>query len=90
MAEIKVTKLESASKLNKRELYASIAYMYPQYTLKQVQALPARDVILLYDQARKLQAMNYINLVHIAAAPHTDKGKAVKSLLNEFQKILKD
>lgn len=89
MAKIKVAKLPSASKMSKREMYATIAYFYPQYKLKEVQKLPARDVVLLFETAKKLQAANYVNMTQISAAPHTKKGQGVKQLLNEFRKIAK-
>lgn len=89
MAEIKVAKLPSASKMSKRELYATIAYFYPQYTLQEVQELPGRDVILLFDTAKRLQAANNVNLTQIAAAPHTSKGRGVSKLISEFRKIAK-
>ena len=66
-------------------LLASLCYHYPQYTLKQVKRMPYKDVVLLLQQAHREQAALYYNLTQIAAAPHSEKGKSVKKLLNHFK-----
>lgn len=70
----------------KREIYSEVAYYYPQYTLEQVQALPARDITLLLKTARRMKAMENFNLLQIVAAPHTKKGQGVKKLSDYFKK----
>lgn len=70
----------------KRELYASVAYSYPQYTLEQIEKMPARDVELLIKVARRMEANKMYNMTQIVAAPHTHKAKAVKKLLDHFTK----
>lgn len=69
-----------------REIWASVCYYYPQYTLKEASLLSKRDIALLLSTARRLEATRMRNLVQIAAAPHTEKGKGVKALLDFFQK----
>lgn len=88
---VKVQQIEQDSnKLSKRDLYARVAFYYPQYTLKQVQKLPSRDVKLLLTTANKIEAARMYNLTSIAAAPHSKKGKNVTSLLNHFKSIVND
>jgi len=70
----------------KREVYAEVAYYYPQYTLEEVQNLPARDISLLLQTARRLKAMENFNLVQIVASPHTKKGQGVKKLSDHYKK----
>lgn len=81
-----VTIDDSASGGKKRELYAEVCYFYPQYTLKEVAQLPARDVKLLLKVARRQEALRNFNLVQIVASPHTKKGMGVKKLSDYFKK----
>lgn len=90
MADIEVQKLPSKSKSSKRELYARVCYFYPQYTLKDVEHLPQRDVILLLRVANQIEALRMLNLTQIAAAPHTKKGMGVKKLTTHFKKEAKN
>lgn len=71
-----------------RELFATVAFHYPQYTLKDVEALPYRDVKLLMKIAERINADKYLTLTQIAASPHTEKGKGVKNLIDHFKKII--
>lgn len=88
MAEIAVKKVQSKDRAyKKRDLYATVCYYYPQYTLQQVQKLPARDVQLLLEVAHRIQAQNMYTLTQIAAAPHSKGGKGVEKLLDHFKKI---
>ncbi len=89
MAEVRVKKLaQSASGgISKRELYATVAYHYPQYTLKEVAQLSGRDVALLLKVAQKEQASQMHSLTLIAQAPHSKKQENVKRLLNHFKKL---
>lgn len=90
MADIRVKKVVPVNgKLSKRELYATICYHYPQYTLKEVASLPARDVQLLFRTFQKQQAILLLNLTQIAAAPHTEKGKGVASLIEQYKEASK-
>ena len=72
-----------------REIWATVAYYYPQYTLKEASKLPARDIKLLIKTAKKLEAQKMFNLTQIAAAPHTKKGEGVKKLSEHFKRLAK-
>lgn len=89
MADIQVARVEP-KKLSKRELYAQVCYHYPQYTLKEVEKMPYRDVALLLKVANKVEAMRLVNLTQIAAAPHTKNGTGVKKLTEHFKKVAKN
>lgn len=89
MAVIQVAKIP-VKQASKRELYAMVAFYYPQYTLAEVQKLPARDLLLLIRTAQKLEATKMYNLTQIAAAPHSKKGMAVKRILEHFKKLARD
>jgi hypothetical protein len=71
-----------------REIYATVAYHYPQYTLQDVANMPYRDVKLLLKIAERIQADKYLTLTQIAASPHTEKGKGVKNLVEHFKRII--
>jgi hypothetical protein len=86
MAVIKAASLERETR-SKREIYAEVCYYYPQYTLKDAQLLPARDIALLLVTAHRVEARNNYNLTQIAAAPHTKKGEGVKKLLDHFKQV---
>lgn len=73
-----------------RQLYATVAYYYPQYTLKAVANMPYRDVLLLIKTATRIEAERMYNLTQIASAPHSKNGKGVKQLLDHFRKTLKE
>lgn len=77
---------ETAKKLTKREMWATVAYHYPQYTLKDASKLSARDIKLLLRVANKIKAQDKYDLTQIAAAPHTKKGSGVKKLTEFFKK----
>ena len=83
---IKAKSVGSKKETQKREVYAEVAYYYPQYTLEAVSQLPARDITLLLNTAKKLKAMEMYNLVQIVASPHTKKGQGVKKLSDYFKK----
>lgn len=92
MVKVKVAKVEdysTSAKVTKRELYATIAYYYPQYTFKEAGELKARDLYQLLNTARKLESVRYLNLVQIVASPHSKKGKAVKDLIKHYEEIIK-
>lgn len=92
MAEVKVAKVVSDAKSNssKRELYAMVAFYYPQYTLKEASLLPARDLYLLLKIANKMEAIRNLNMTQIIASPHSKKGASVNKLIQHFNKIIKE
>ena len=71
-----------------RRTYALVCYYYPQYKLEDVEQMPARDVNLLISTAHKQKAIEYMNHVQIAAAPHTKKGEGIKKLIDAYKKIV--
>lgn len=88
MAEIKVKKVTGKDLgFSKRELYATVCYYYPRYSLVEVQNLPGRDVQLLLKTARKIEAQRMYNLTQITAAPHSRKQVNVKKLIDYFKKM---
>lgn len=93
MVKVKVAKLEDADvgrKGKKRELYAMVAYYYPQYTFVEASKLKARDLLLLIKTAQKMKAVEYLNLTQIVAAPHSSKGAAVKKCIERYKDLAKD
>lgn len=69
-----------------RELWATVCYHYPQYTLEEASKLTMRDIKLLLKVAEKIKARDKFELTQIIAAPHTKKGSGVKKLSEYFQK----
>lgn len=86
MAVVKAKSVGKPDQQQKREVYAEVAYYYPQYTLEEVSRLPARDIRLLLKTAKRLKAVELYNLVQIVASPHTKKGQGVKKLSDYFKK----
>lgn len=87
MAEISVASVPQ-KKRSKRELYAQVCYHFPQYTLKQVSDMPARDISLLIKVASKIEGLRMLNLTQIAAAPHSKNGSGVKKLTEHFKRVI--
>ena len=75
-----------AQKTSNRELWATICYYYPQYTLEDAKKLSIRDIRLLLKIAAKKEAEKYLQLTQIVASPHTKKGQGVKQLTNYYKK----
>ena len=73
-------------KTSNRELWATVCYHYPQYTLEEASKLSMRDIKLLLRIAEKINAKDKFELTQIVAAPHTKKGSGVKKLTDYFQK----
>lgn len=89
MATIKVASVTApVKKINARALLAELCFYYPQYTLAAARRLPAKDVMLLLNTARKKDGEKYYNLTQIAAAPHTKKGSGVKSLSDRYRRAM--
>lgn len=92
MAKVKVASVDkpASTKNTKRDLYAMVAYYYPQYTFKEAENLKARDLNILIKTAQKLKAVEYLNLTQIAAAPNSEKGKAVGKLIESYKSIIRN
>jgi hypothetical protein len=87
MARVRAQQVPTeAVSINKREMYATVCYYFPQYTLRQVAKLPFRDVKLLIKTAQRIEAGKMYNFTQIAAAPHTKKMQSVKKLSEHFKK----
>lgn len=86
MARVEVQRVPQ-KRTAKREIYATVCYYYPQYSLKQAEKLSARDIKLLLDTATKIEATQMHNLLQISAAPHSKGGKAVQTLSEHFKKL---
>lgn len=69
-------------------MLARLCFYYPQFTFNQARTMPAKRVNLLLEEAYRIEAERMAQLVQIAAAPHTDKGKGVKKLTNHYQRIV--
>lgn len=69
-----------------RETWATLCYYYPQYTLQSASQLSVRDIKLLIKIAEQKEAERMFYFTQIAAAPHTEKGKGVKTLQEHFRK----
>lgn len=70
------------------DLLTRVCYFYPQYTLDTVEELTEGQVTALLVQAEKQRAIEFYNQTMIAAAPHTKKGKLVKTLIEQYKKIV--
>lgn len=77
---------EQSHQATNRELWATICYYYPQYTLEEASRLSIRDIKLLLKIAEKLEAQKMLAFTQIAAAPHTKKGQGVKKLTDYYKK----
>lgn len=83
---VKPVRPVKAQKTSNRELWATICYYYPQYTLEDAKKLSVRDIRLLLRIADKKEAEKYLQLTQIVASPHTKKGQGVKQLTNYYKK----
>lgn len=72
--------------ISNRKLWARVCYFYPQYTLEEASKLTVRDIKLLLNTAKEIEAEKNFELVQIVAAPHTEKGKGVRQLSNLYKK----
>ena len=89
MARISVQKINSDSPgVTKRRVYATVAYYYPQYTMKQVSKMSVRDINTLISTVNKIEAQRMLQLTRIVAAPHTEKGKEVQKLISEYTEAM--
>jgi len=87
---IKVKQLQSqkAAGFDSLEILATFCYYFPQYTLQEARSLPYRHINRMLKVAMKHKALEYLNLTQIASAPHTEKGKGVTELINNYKEQL--
>lgn len=88
MPIVKVQKLPKKKSASFQSILYSFCYFFPQYTYNEARLLPAKRVISMLNAARREKAREYLNLLRIATAPHTDKGTGVKNLTEEFSDII--
>ena len=67
-------------------LLATFCYYFPAYTLKEARKVPYKHIVLMLEQAKRLQSSDYYNLLQISVAPHTEKGSGIKTLNESFMK----
>jgi hypothetical protein len=82
-----------AQKIPKRiepanDILARFCYYFPQYKYHEARKLPHIRIVKMLRVARSEQAKLYINLVNIASAPHTDKGKGINKMIESYQNII--
>lgn len=70
------------------EQLARLCFYYPQYKFLEAAKLPAKRVRLLLTVAMKERARFLFDLTQAIAAPHTTKGKGVKSVGDYFRSII--
>lgn len=88
MARIRAKRVHSEPvKVNKREMFATLCYYFPQYTLEDAANMPFRNVKLLLRTAQRIEAEKMYNFTQIAAAPQTKKMQSVKKLSEHFKKM---
>lgn len=88
MARVRAKQVPTqAVSVNKREMFATLCYYFPQYTLKDAAEMPFKNVQLLLKTAKRIEAERMYNLTQIAAAPHTKKMVSVKKLSEHFKKM---
>lgn len=83
---VKPVRPVKSQKITNRELWATVCYHYPQYTLEDAKKLSVRDIKLLLRVADKKEAERFLQLTQIVASPHTKKGQGVKQLTNYYKK----
>lgn len=75
--------------LTNREVWATICFYYPQYTLKEVSKLPVRDIMLLLDTANRINAEQNSLLLSMIMAPHSKEGgKVAERILEDLNRII--
>lgn len=88
MEEIIEAKQIPVKKISVNERLAEFCWYYPQYTLSVAKRMPAKDIILMLNIARKKEAEKYLNLVNIISAPHTKNGKGINKLIKVYREII--
>ena len=87
--EIKIQKIPK-KKISVDDTLATFCYKFPQYTFSQAERLPYKRVIQMLKTSRKLDAQRMIELVNIAAAPHTKKGQGVKNIIEYYKGVINE
>lgn len=86
---IKVQKIPKKT-LKADELVAIFCYYFPAYTFQKARLLPYKYLKLMLKMAHKEHARKMLELVQIVAAPHTKRGKMIKSLTDKYNAIINE
>lgn len=70
------------------DIVMQFCYVYQQYTYAQAKKLPFKRILKMIRVAEREDAKRYDMLTRIVSAPHTDKGKGVKTMIQLLQKII--
>jgi len=87
--EIKIQKIPK-KKISVDDTLATFCYKFPQYTFSQAERLPYKRIIQMLKTSRKLDAQRMIELVNIAAAPHTKKGQGIKNIIEYYKGVINE
>lgn len=74
--------------LNVDETLSRFCYHYQQYTFNMARQMPFSRIVKMLKVAQKEQYKKYLQLVKIAAAPHTKKGSGVKKLIESYEEVI--
>lgn len=69
------------------QLLTKLCYFYPQYTYDMARGLPYFRVMQLLKTAEREKAADYLNMLQIAVAPHSERGDMYKKLLKQYEKL---
>ncbi len=87
MKTIKAQRFPRKQVKPKDTLY-KFCFYFPQYKYSEARKLPFKHVVGMLKVAQRERAMNMLDLVQIAAAPHTKKGSAVKKLISHYKDLI--
>lgn len=88
MPVIKAKKIPKKRVDSAEDILARFCYHFPQYKLHEAKKLPYKRVAHMLKVAHKEQAKKMVNLVHIASAQQSRKGRGIKKMLNYLQNII--
>jgi hypothetical protein len=84
----KVSKIESKEE-SWENFLARFCYHYQQYTFDQARKMPKKRVVQMLRVAQSEYSRQMLDMLNVVTAPHTDKGKGVKKMVDYFKnKIL--
>lgn len=72
------------------DVLARFCYYFPQYTFNEAKRIPYKRVSQMLSVVRKEQAKFKLDLVKIAVAPHTKKGKGATNLIQYFKEVIEE
>lgn len=87
MAVIQAQKIPK-KEISAQEILTTFCLYFPAYTYAQARSMPARRVSYMIKEARKKEARFMSELVRIVAAPQSEKGKEVQTMLEYYKNII--